>query len=109
MESIASLAFTIYPYSFAADRASFLAELSANAIGVHELQTEEIRYRLEWSRNEEGIRRACRSDGLFPLVDNTALEPLAVLRAYKDQPYLEKRFSTKKSVLEVAPVFLERP
>ena len=32
-----------------------------------------------------------------------------MLRTYKDQPYLEKRFSTKKSVLEVAPVFLERP
>jgi len=37
------------------------------------------------------------------------LEPLEVLRTYKDQPYLEKHFSTKKSVLEVAPAFLERP
>jgi transposase len=64
---------------------------------------------LEWTRNEEQIARARRSDGLFPLVDNTSLEPIEVLRTYKNQPYLEKRFSTKKSVLEVAPLFLERP
>jgi len=70
---------------------------------------ESVNYRLEWARDEDEIARARRSDGLFPLVDNTALEPLEVLRTYKDQPYLEKRFSTKKSVLDVAPVFLERP
>ena len=70
---------------------------------------ESVSYRLEWARDEDEIARARRSDGLFPLVDNTSLEPLEVLRTYKDQPYLEKRFSTKKSVLEVAPVFLERP
>jgi transposase len=70
---------------------------------------ESVNYRLEWARDEDEIARARRSDGLFPLVDNTSLEPIEVLRTYKDQPYLEKRFSTKKSVLEVAPVFLERP
>jgi len=31
------------------------------------------------------------------------------LRNYKNQPYLEKRFNTLKSVLEVAPVFLKMP
>ena len=50
-----------------------------------------------------------RTDGFFPLVDNTALEPIEVLRTYKKQPYLEKRFNTQKSILEVAPVFLETP
>ena len=30
------------------------------------------------------------------------------LRRIKKQPFLEKRFYTKKSVLEVAPVFLEK-
>ena len=72
-------------------------------------EEETIRYRLDWIRDETEIRKAQRSDGLFPLGDNTSLEPVDVLRTYKDQPYLEKRFSTKKSVLEVAPVFLKKP
>jgi len=72
-------------------------------------EKQRIRYRLEWTRDREAIARAQRSDGLFPLIDNTSLAPLDVLRTYKNQPYLEKRFSTKKSVLEVAPVFLEHP
>jgi transposase len=42
-------------------------------------------------------------------VDNTSLAPVEVLRTYKNQPYLEKRFNTHKSVLEVAPVFLKTP
>jgi len=70
---------------------------------------EKIRYRLDWIRDETEISKAQRTDGLFPLGDNTSLEPIDVLRTYKDQPYLEKRFSTKKSVLEVAPVFLKKP
>lgn len=70
---------------------------------------EQIRYRLEWRRDETEIRRAQRTDGLFPLTDNTALDPVEVLSTYKNQPYLEKRFSTKKSVLNVAPVFLKSP
>jgi transposase len=72
-------------------------------------EEEKIHYRLEWSRNETEIRQAQRTDGLFPLVDNTPLDPVEVFRTYKDQPYLEKRFNTHKSVLEVAPVFLEKP
>jgi transposase len=72
-------------------------------------EEEKIHYRLEWSRNETEIRQVQRTDGLFPLVDNTPLDPIEVLRTYKDQPYLEKRFNTHKSVLEVAPVFLEKP
>jgi transposase len=42
-------------------------------------------------------------------VDNTSLDSVDVLRTYKEQPYLEKRFNTHKSVLEVAPVFLKTP
>ena len=71
-------------------------------------EKEKVRYRLEWQRDQAEIRKAQRTDGLFPLVDNTALEPVGVLRTYKDQAYLEKRFNTHKSVLEVAPVFLEK-
>ncbi len=73
------------------------------------VEKETIRYRLEWMRDASEVRKAQRADGLFPLVDNTSLDPVAVLRTYKNQPYLEKRFNTQKSVLEVAPVFLKTP
>ena len=72
-------------------------------------EKEKIHYQLEWTRDETEISRVQRTDGFFPLVDNTALEPIEVLRTYKKQPYLEKRFNTQKSILEVAPVFLETP
>ncbi len=67
-----------------------------------------ITYDLQWSRNDEAIEQASKSDGIFPLVTNDAsLSAAEVLRTYKKQPFLEKRFYTKKSVLEVAPVFLK--
>lgn len=72
-------------------------------------EQEHITYRLQWKRNTEGIEKAARSDGVFPLIDNTELPAPEVLRTYKKQPFLEKRFYTKKSILEVAPVFLNKP
>ncbi len=67
-----------------------------------------ISYNLQWSRNDEAIQQASKSDGIFPLATNDASLPAAeVLRTYKKQPFIEKRFYTKKSVLEVAPVFLK--
>ena len=47
-------------------------------------------------------------DGIFPLATNTSLNALAVLRAYKYQPQLEKRHALLKSVLQVAPIFLKK-
>ena len=32
-----------------------------------------------------------------------------MLKAYKNQPYLEKRMYTTKSILNIAPVFLKKP
>jgi transposase len=67
-----------------------------------------ITYDLLWSRDEEAIQQASKSDGIFPLATNdTSIPAREVLRTYKKQPFLEKRFYTKKSVLEVAPVFLK--
>ena len=68
----------------------------------------ELQYRLEWERNQSEIEQAQRTDGLFPLVDNTDLDAVEVLRTYKNQPYLEKRFHTSKNDLKVAPVFLKK-
>jgi len=63
---------------------------------------------IEWKLNEQALAEASKTDGLFPLITNTVLEASEVLRKYKSQPFLEKRMYTKKTVLEVAPVFLKK-
>lgn len=67
-----------------------------------------VTYDIQWCRNEIAIKQASKTDGIFPLITNTTLPAADVLKTYKKQPFLEKRFYTKKSVLEVAPVFLEK-
>lgn len=64
---------------------------------------------LHCSLRQDAIEADAKTDGLFPLVTNTELEAAEVLRNYKNQPHLEKRFNGLKSVLEVAPVFLKKP
>ena len=67
-----------------------------------------ITYELKWQRNKAAIDQQSLSDGTFPLITNTDQKCAEVLRIYKQQPGLEKRFSTTKSILEIAPVFLEK-
>jgi transposase len=66
------------------------------------------RFDLSWHVDAEQLERARRADGVFPLITNdrrmTAEE---VLRAYKRQPVIEKRFSQFKSDFHVAPVYLK--
>ena len=38
-----------------------------------------------------------------------SLDPLAILDAYKYQPFLEKRNEQLKTVLSVAPIYLKKP
>ena len=68
----------------------------------------EFTYSIEWTLNDKAIAGASKTDGIFPLTTNTELEAKEVLRKYKTQPFLEKRMYTKKTVLEVAPVFLKK-
>jgi len=68
----------------------------------------EFTYKIEWELNRPAVNEASKCDGIFPLITNTALEASEVLMKYKSQPFLEKRMYTKKSVLEVAPVFLKK-
>ena len=68
----------------------------------------EFTHSIEWELNEQALAEAAKTDGIFPLITNTVLEAGEVLRKYKDQPFLEKRMYTKKTVLEVAPVFLKK-
>ena len=68
----------------------------------------EFTHSIQWELNEQAISEASKTDGVFPLITNTDLAACQVLRRYKDQPFLEKRMYTKKTVLEVAPVFLKK-
>jgi transposase len=54
------------------------------------------------------VHKASKCDGIFPLITNTVLQVCEVLRKYKEQPFLEKRMYTKKTILEMAPVFLKK-
>ena len=66
------------------------------------------RFTLTWKLNLEAISEAEREDGVFPLLTNDRkLSATEVLRAYKRQPLLEKRFSQFKTDFAVAPVFLK--
>jgi transposase len=66
------------------------------------------RFTLTWKLNVEAISEAAREDGVFPLLTNDRkLSATEVLRAYKRQPLLEKRFSQFKTDFAVAPVFLK--
>lgn len=68
-----------------------------------------ISYRLEWELDHKAIEDLSTRDGIFPLITNARIEAAEVLKAYKNQPYLEKRMYTAKSILKVAPVFLKKP
>ena len=57
--------------------------------------------------NPAALARTQTMDGAFPLVPNTPLPALEVLKQYKYQPHLEKRHFLCKSVLEISPVFLK--
>jgi transposase len=66
------------------------------------------RFTLTWALNLEALSEAEREDGVFPLLTNDRkLSATEVLRAYKRQPLLEKRFSQFKTDFAVAPVFLK--
>lgn len=54
------------------------------------------------------LGEALATDGIFPLMTNVeAMPPEEVLRAYKRQPPVEKRFSQFKNDFCVAPVYLK--
>ena len=59
-------------------------------------------------RNFDGVARSEVMDGVFPLVSNTKLEAIDVLKSYKYQPTLEKRHNLFKSILQVSPIFLKK-
>lgn len=66
------------------------------------------RYHLSWELDTVAFANAEREDGIFPLLTNDRqLSAEEVLRAYKRQPIIEKRFSQLKTDFAVAPVYLK--
>ena len=65
-------------------------------------------YTLSWELDQARLSEAQRDDGVFPLLTNDrVLDAEQVLRAYKRQPVIEKRFSQLKTDFNVAPVYLQ--
>jgi transposase len=66
------------------------------------------RFDLSWQVDPEALEQSRRTDGVFPLISNdTQLSAEEILRAYKRQPIIEKRFSQLKTDFVVAPVYLK--
>jgi transposase len=66
------------------------------------------RYSLVVETAADKIAEAVALDGTFPLISNVRdMSHLDILRAYKRQPLVEKRFSQFKNDFAVAPVFLK--
>jgi transposase len=67
-----------------------------------------VGYLLSWEIDHLQLNAAQRDDGVFPLLTNDRpLDAEQVLRAYKRQPVIEKRFSQLKTDFAVAPVYLQ--
>lgn len=65
-------------------------------------------YSLAWELDQQLLAEAEREDGVFPLLTNDrSFDAEQVLRAYKRQPLIEKRFSQFKTDFAVAPVYLK--
>jgi transposase len=65
-------------------------------------------YSLAWELDQQLLTEAEREDGVFPLLTNDrSFDAEQVLRAYKRQPLIEKRFSQFKTDFAVAPVYLK--
>jgi hypothetical protein len=66
------------------------------------------RFQLTWTLRQEQIDYDARSDGLFPLITNTALSAQAILDIYKSkQPLVERQHHLLKAVQAGVPVFLK--
>jgi transposase len=66
-------------------------------------------YTIAWRRDREAINQDTRLDGIFPLLSTDAsLKAVEVLKAYKYQPRLEKRFSQFKTVHNAAPLLFKK-
>jgi len=68
----------------------------------------ESRFQVTWEVDGKQLEAAAAADGVFPLITNLhGWKAAEVLKAYKRQPIIEKRFSQLKTDFCVAPVYLK--
>lgn len=66
------------------------------------------RFDLSWTVDTLRLAEAESLDGIFPLITNVReMTAEEILRAYKRQPIIEKRFSQLKTDFAVAPIYLK--
>lgn len=72
-------------------------------IGVNRLFT------LSWTQKKHALKEEAQTDGVFPLLcTDNELTAKEVLKAYKYQPRLEKRFSQFKKIHNAAPLLFKK-
>lgn len=75
---------------------------------THYTRHVETRFAVTWEVQGKQLEIAAAGDGVFPLITNLRdWSPAEVLKAYKRQPLIEKRFSQLKTDFCVAPVYLK--
>ena len=66
-------------------------------------------YSLRWQKNARALQAERRVDGTFPLLcSDRKLKPVQVLKAWKYQPRLEKRFEQFKHIHRAAPMLFKK-
>jgi transposase len=66
------------------------------------------RFDISWTADSVSLAEAESLDGIFPLITNVReMSAEEILRAYKRQPIIEKRFSQLKTDFAVAPIYLK--
>jgi len=66
------------------------------------------RFSLSVEVDHAAVRLSEKQDGVFPLISNdTELDAVEILDAYKRQASIEKRFSQLKNDYELAPIFVK--
>jgi transposase len=68
-----------------------------------------ILYTLSWTQKKQTLKQEAQTDGVFPLLcTDNELTAKEVLKAYKYQPRLEKRFSQFKKFHNAAPLLFKK-
>jgi transposase len=66
-------------------------------------------FTLSWTQKKQALKEEAQTDGVFPLLcTDNELTAKEVLKAYKYQPRLEKRFSQFKKIHNAAPLLFKK-
>jgi transposase len=66
-------------------------------------------FTLSWTQKKQALKEEAQTDGVFPLLcTDKELTAKEVLKAYKYQPRLEKRFAQFKSIHNAAPLLFKK-